>query len=149
MHQLLEELNDKYPSLRQQWPATHGSLVRKGDVIEVALAFARMQGPAIPPCVAADRRAFQAMVQQFYEGLQDTIRHISSFDNGKPTSNYLPNPNNFGRLIAFTWSGIHHRDVTVRDDSLIKANTEIAKLHVRMGATNWNTDTMLSSFAFR
>ena len=148
MHHLFEELDAKYPSLQQKWPATSGSLVKKGDVVEVALAYARMQGPAIPPSVADDRREFQAMVQQFSEGLQDTVSQISSFDLGNPTSKYLPNPNNFGRLVAFNWSGMHNHTMIAREDYFGKADDEIAKLHLRMGANNWNNCTILRNCIF-
>ena len=89
------------------------------------------------------------MVQQFYEGLQDTINQISSFDLGNPTSKYLPNPNNFGRLVAFTWSGMHNHTMIAREDYFGKADDEIAKLHVRMGAKNWNNCTIISRGAIR
>ena len=96
MHQLLEELPKLYPSLEQKWAATHTTWVRKGDIIEVALSKAREQGPAVPECVVDERRKFQVMVREFCEGLENAIRHISSFDYGKPTSMYLPNPIDFG-----------------------------------------------------
>ena len=97
--------------------------------------------------LAADRRAFQAMVQHFYEGLEDTIRHISSFDKGKPTSMYLPSPTNFGRLIVFTCYGIHHDDIDVRETCLVKADYELATLHFRMGYLKWNENADVDTIA--
>ena len=141
MDQLFQELMGKCPSTEQQAPATKNSLIGKGDVVEVALAYARMQGPAVPDGVVRERREFQAMVRKFYDGLENTLRHTSSFTNGKPTSMYLPNPTNFGRLIVFTCYGIHHDDIKVRAQCVVKADVELAKLHFRMGAMHWNEKT--------
>ena len=85
-----------------------------------------------------ERRAFQAMVREFYDGLENTIRHTSKFDNGKPTVMYLPNPTNFGRLIVFTHYGIHHHDIRTRAVCVFKADRELAQLNFRMGALKWN-----------
>ena len=138
MHQLFLELERKYPSTEQQAAATKNSLIRKGDIVEVALAYARMQGPAVHDMIVRERRAFQAMVREFYDGLENTIRHTSKFDNGKPTVMYLPNPTNFGRLIVFTHYGIHHHDIRTRAVCVFKADRELAQLNFRMGALKWN-----------
>ena len=87
------------------------------------------------------------MVREFYEGLENAIRHISSFDYGKPTSMYLPNPTNFGRLIVYTCYGIHHDDIRVRAKCVFKADRELAKLHFRMGAMKWNEETDVHTVA--
>ena len=136
----------KYPSTEQQAPATKNSLIRKGDVVEVALAYARMQGPAVPDGVVRERREFQAMVRQFYNGLENTIRHTSRFD-GKPTVMFLPNPTNFGRLIVFTCHGIHHDDIDTREKCLVKADYELATLHFRMGWLKWNETADVDTIA--
>ena len=83
------------------------------------------------------RREFQDGIRAFYDGLDSTIKFISKFDYGKPTSMFLPNPNNFGRLIAYTHFVIHCRDLRF----LVKADIEMAKMHARMGAANWNNST--------
>ena len=137
MHKLLTELIAKYRNLDQDWAATKGSLIRKGDVIEVALAKASEQGPAVAPEEVVVRRKFQDGIRAFYDCLESIIKLISKFDYGKPTSMFLPNPNNFGRLIAYTHFVIHCRDLRF----LVKADIELAKLHARMGAMNWTNST--------
>ena len=137
MHKLLTELIAKYRNLDQDWAATKGSLIRKGDVIEVALAKASEQGPAVAPEEVVVRRKFQDGIRVFYDCLESIIKLISKFDYGKPTSMFLPNPNNFGRLIAYTHFVIHCRDLRF----LVKADIELAKLHARMGAMNWTNST--------
>ena len=37
--------------------------------------------------------------------------------------------------------GIHHKDIDIRERCLIKADIELAKMHDRMGALNWNNET--------
>ena len=147
IHKLFLELERKYPSTEQQAAATKNSLIRKGDVVEVALAYARMQGPAVHDMIVRERREFQDMVRKFYNGLEDTIRLTSKFDKGKPTVMYLPNPTNFGRLIVFTCHGIHHDDIDTREKCLVKADYELATLHFRMGYLKWNENADVDTIA--
>ena len=99
--------------------------------------------PAVAPAEVVVRRKFQDGIRAFYDGLESTIKFISKFDFGKPTCMFLPNPNNFGRLIAYTHFVIHERDLRF----LVKADIEMAKLHARMGATSWNNSTTESTKA--
>ena len=78
------------------------------------------------------------MVRKFYDGLENTIRHTSKFDFGKPWGMYLPNPSDFGRLIVFTYYGTHHHNINTREVCVFKADRELAKSHYRMGYLNWN-----------
>ena len=110
--------------------------MKKGDVVEVCLAFCRLQSPAI----AAEREEFVARVAEFYDSLTKTIAFICRCDD-KLTKSTLPNPTNFARLIIFTWSGIHSHSEDVRTASLAKADSEMDFLIVRIGAHNWKNKT--------
>ena len=93
------------------------------------------------PAEVVVRRKFQDGIRAFYDGLQSTIRFISKFDFGKPTCRFLPNPNNFGRLLAYSNFATRAHDLENRQTCLVKADCELAKLHDRMGALNWTNST--------
>ena len=125
--------------IRKKWLATTGSLIRKGDVVEFGLAMVRMH---TKPTVAEDIRhswkTFVDLIEVFYNGLQDCIKYICTCEDGRfPTSKCLPEPWDFARLIAFTWSGMHGHDDVTRLLGLQKAGYEIAKLTVRIGSCSW------------
>ena len=143
LHLLLVELQEKWPSLKPKWAATTGSLIRKGDVVEVGLAMARMHAD---DTVAEDIRhtwqTFVDVVEVFYNGLQDCINHICKCEDGRfPTSKCLPKPGNFARLIVYTWSGMRAHEMPTRLLALQRADHEIANCMVRIGSHNWKNCT--------
>jgi len=132
LHLLFVQLEEKWPSLEPKWAATTGSLIRKGDVVEVGLAMANLH-------VSRTWKTFVDVVEAFHDGLHDCINYICKCESGRfPTSTCLPNPCNFARLILFTWSGMRCHDDVARLQALQKADDEIAKLMVRIGSHNWN-----------
>ena len=136
-HERLRTLTDNWPSLEAKWKPTKGSMVRKGDVIEVCLAFCRETGPAIPPQTVVWRNRFLRDVKEFNRSLKDVVRFICRCDDGYPTSKYLPNPTHFARLVVFVWSGIRNHNEGRRDDSVMKADVEKESLMNKNGADNW------------
>ena len=125
--------------IRKNWPATTGSLIRKGDVVEVCLAMANMH---MKQTVAEEERhswkRFVDLIEDVYNGFQDCIKDIFTGKGGQfPNSTCLPEPGAFARLIVFTWYGMHGRDDDTRLKCLQKADYEIAKLMVRIGSCNW------------
>ena len=143
LHLLLVELQEKWPSLKPKWAATTGSLIRKGDVVEVGLAMARMHAD---DTVAEDIRhtwqTFVNVVEVFYNGLQDCIKHICKCEDGQfPNSTCLPNPGNLAHLIVYTWSGMRAHEMPTRRLALQHADHEIAKCMVRIGSHNWKNCT--------
>ena len=124
--------------ISKKWPATTGSLIKKGDVVEVCLAMANMR---MKPTAGDEERhswkRFVDLIEVVYNGFQDCINDICTCKDGQfPNSTCLPEPGDFARLIAFTWCGMrgHDRD---RLRSLRKADYQIAKLMVRIGSCNW------------
>ena len=112
-------------------------MVRKGDVIEVCLAFCKETGPAIPPQARKWRNLFRRDVKEFYRSLKNVVRFICRCDDGYPTSKYLPNPTHFARLVGYEWSGIRNHNDGSRDNSVMKADVEKERLVTRIGADNW------------
>jgi len=114
LSKLFEQLTVQWPSLQRKWFPTKSSIVRKGDVIEVCLAFCKQ--PTTDKDIAEGRRNFRVQVATFYGSLSDTVRSICRCSKF-PTSRWLPNPTNFARLLIFVWSGIHNHDKAPRDES--------------------------------
>ena len=137
---LFQKLNRQWPSLAKKWPATTGSLIKKGDVVEVCLAMANMR--MMKQNVSAEERhswkRFVDLIEDVYNGFQDCIKDIFTGKGGQfPNKTCLPEPGAFARLIVFTWYGMHGRDDAKRLLSLQKADQEMAKLMVRIGSHNW------------
>ena len=139
-HNHFSTLIEQWPSLEAKWHPTKGSLVRKGDVIEVCLAFCRETGPAINRNIAERRNWFREDVQKFWTAIREVVRLICKCDDGYPTSKYLPNPTNFARLLMFVWSGLNNHNEEHRKDSIVKADKEKECLMTRIGAHNWFDD---------
>ena len=137
LSKLFEQLTVQWPSLQRKWFPTKSSIVRKGDVIEVCLAFCKQ--PTTDKDIAEGRRNFRAQVATFHGSLCDTVRSICRCSDF-PTSKFLPNPANFSRLLIFIWSGIHNHDKAYRDESFAKADCEKAILMKRIGSHNWFDD---------
>lgn len=134
VHNYFEMLTAQWPSLQAKWCPTKGSIVRKGDVIEVCLALCKQ--PAIDAGIAEGRRNFREHVAQFYDLLVDTIRSICRCSEF-PTLKFLPNPTNFARLLVFIWSAVHNNENAYRDESFTKADSEKEVLMKRIGSHNW------------
>ena len=135
VNELFDALTGRLPSVQAKWNPSKGSVVRKGDVIEVCLAFCK-QKDTIDKDIAHRRRQISVHVANFDEHLKGTIECLCDCE-GRPTQKILPSPTNFARLLIFTWASIHNRDDKVREESRIKAESEMVALMVRIGVHNW------------
>ena len=135
VNDIFDVLTERLPSVQRKWNPSKGSLVRKGDVIEVCLAFYRLTD-TIDKDIAHGRREYSVHVANFDEQLKGTIECLCDCE-GRPTQKILPSPTNFARLLIFTWASIHNRDDKVREESRIKAESEMVALMVRIGVHNW------------
>ena len=137
---LFEKLKRNWPSLAKKWPATPGSVIKKGDVIEVGLAMANMhiKNKSVADEKLHSWKRFVGLIEDVYNAFKDCIKDIFTCKDGQfPNKTCLPEPGAFARLIVFTWYGMHGRDDAKRLLSLQKADHEIAKLMVRIGSFNW------------
>ena len=126
--------------ISKKWPATPGSVIKKGDVIEVGLAMANMhiKNKSVADEKLHSWKRFVGLIEDFYNAFKDCIKDIFTCKDGQfPNKTCLPEPGAFARLIVFTWYGMHGRDDAKRLLSLQKADHEIAKLMVRIGSCNW------------
>ena len=84
VNELFDALTGRLPSVQAKWNPSKGSLVRKGDVIEVCLAFCRLTD-TIDKDIAHGRREYSAHVAEFDEHLKPTLEEGLLYCISRPT----------------------------------------------------------------
>ena len=121
-----------WPSLDYKWKATKGSGVKKGDVVEVAIALCKRSQRGLTSEQLREHQLYLFLCGQFYERM-DLIIGIMCDCDGPPQYIKLLHPFHCSRLLHFAYMEKRARNPEWGTICGKKAHEEVKFLQCRVG----------------
>ena len=119
---IFETAVDCWPTLALDSAPSHTSLVRKGDIIEIAIVLSKQ--------AIGKKRPTQwyYLMGEFYSIMLSIIKILSTSTAGDPSKRHNPQPSFFSRLLLYTYFLEHCDHEPIRQQCMRKASAEVKKL---------------------